>query len=247
MGKAKGPAFVDNLTKASPVKKQNLPMLLLIVAGGVGILWILRSKSNFAANTAGSTTNPAVSINGGNAPDQSTIDNLTASVLALQGLQSNNSSIPSGGASTPITTQPVATTPAAAVANTPNTPAFTTPAANNAYGTTVGPVFTGNQNPVLSPAMSASLPTAGGGAFGGGINTLTDWYKYQYTKVAAARQGTVINDATMIASSGQTPAQYLQSTLGGGNPSFYGPNAGPAQAAEQAAASAAAKKQLGIA
>ncbi len=110
MGKAKGPAFVDNLTKASPVKKQNLPMLLLIVAGGVGVLWILRSKSNFAANTAGSTTNPAVSINGGSAPDQSTIDNLTASVLALQGQVTNNPSVPSGGASTPVTTIPSNTT-----------------------------------------------------------------------------------------------------------------------------------------
>src|SRR5487761_1021968 len=97
MGKTKGPAFVDNLTNASPVKKQNLPMLLLIIAGGVGVLWILRTKSNFASNTAGSTTNPAVSINGGSAPDQSTIDNLTASVLALQGQVTNNPSVPGSG------------------------------------------------------------------------------------------------------------------------------------------------------
>src|ERR1019366_5366620 len=93
MGKVKGPAFVDNLTKASPVKKKNAPVLILIVAGGVGVIWYLRSHSS--ANTVGSTTNPAVSINGGNAPDQSTIDNLTASVLALQGQVANNPSVPS--------------------------------------------------------------------------------------------------------------------------------------------------------
>src|ERR1035437_11154135 len=118
MGKAKGPAFVDNLTKASPVKKKNAPVLILIVAGGVGVIWYLRSHSS--ANTVGSTTNPAVSINGGNAPDQSTIDNLTASVLALQGLQNGNTTVPAGGTSTPITSTPVATTPAAAAANTPS-------------------------------------------------------------------------------------------------------------------------------
>src|SRR5487761_2537623 len=119
MGKAKGPAFVDNLTNASPVKKQNLPMLLLIIAGGVGVLWILRTKSNFASNTAGRTTNPALSINGGNAPDQSTIDNLTASILALQGQVTNNPSVPGGGASTPITTVTSQTNPGSGIHGNP--------------------------------------------------------------------------------------------------------------------------------
>lgn len=104
MGKATGPAFVDNVTNASPVKKSNLPMLILMTVGGVAALWILRTKSNYASNTAGATTQPAVSIDGGRAPDQSTIDNLTASVLAMQGLVAINPDIPAGGASTPLTT-----------------------------------------------------------------------------------------------------------------------------------------------
>ncbi len=106
MGKVKGPAFVDNISNASPAKKSNLPMLILLAVGGVAALWILRTKSNFASNTAGATTQPAVSINGGNAPDQSTIDNLTASVLAMQGLVTINPTAPAGGASTPITPTP---------------------------------------------------------------------------------------------------------------------------------------------
>jgi hypothetical protein len=106
MGKVKGPAFVDNLTNASPIKQSNLPMLILTAIGGVALLWIMRSKSNFASNTAGATTQPAVSISGGNAPDQSTIDNLTASVLAMQGLVAINPNTPAGGASTPITPTP---------------------------------------------------------------------------------------------------------------------------------------------
>ena len=106
MGKATGPAFVDNLTNASPVKKSNLPMLILVAVGGVAVIWILRSKSNMASNTAGATTQPAVSISGGNAPDQSTIDNLTASVLAMQGLVAINPTTPAGGASTPLTPTP---------------------------------------------------------------------------------------------------------------------------------------------
>ena len=104
MGKVKGPAFVDNLTNASPIKQSNLPMLILTAIGGVALLWIMRSKSNFASNTAGATTQPAVSISGGNAPDQSTIDNLTASVLAMQGLVAINPVTPAGGTSTPLTT-----------------------------------------------------------------------------------------------------------------------------------------------
>jgi hypothetical protein len=106
MGKVKGPAFVDNISNASPAKQSNLPMLILLAVGGVAALWILRSRSNFASNTAGATTQPAVSISGGNAPDQSTIDNLTASVLAMQGLVAINPNTPAGGASTPITPTP---------------------------------------------------------------------------------------------------------------------------------------------
>jgi|PersoiStandDraft_1058852.scaffolds.fasta_scaffold109617_2 hypothetical protein len=109
MGKAKGPAFVDNLSNAGPTKKSNLPMLILLAVGGVAAIWVLRSKSNSASNHAGSTTQPAVSISGGNAPDQSTIDNLTASVLAMQGLVAINPNTPSGGASTPITPSPSGT------------------------------------------------------------------------------------------------------------------------------------------
>src|ERR1035437_2850463 len=98
------------LTKSTPAKKNNKPILILIVVGGVAVIWYLRNHSS--ANTVGSsTTNPAVSINGGNAPDQSTIDNLTASILAVQGQVANNSSIPSGGTSTPITATPTSTTP----------------------------------------------------------------------------------------------------------------------------------------
>ena len=118
MGKAAASPF-GALTKSTPEKKSKLPILILIVVGGVVVIWYLRNHSS--ANTVGkSTTNPAVSINGGSAPDQSQIDNLTAAVLALQGLQPGNSSVPSGGTSTPITTQPVATTPAQAVANAPS-------------------------------------------------------------------------------------------------------------------------------
>src|ERR1035437_8062328 len=110
MGKVAASPF-GALTKSSPAKKNNKPILILIVVGGVAVIWYLRNHSS--ANTVGSssTTSPAVSINGGTAPDQSTIDNLTASVLALQGQVTNNSAIPSGGTSTPVTAAPTQTNP----------------------------------------------------------------------------------------------------------------------------------------
>jgi hypothetical protein len=109
MGKVAASPF-GALTKAGPAKKSNKLVLVLIVVGGVGIIWYLRTHSS--ANTVGkSTTDAAVSINGGSAPDQSTIDNLTASVLALQGQVTNNPSVPGGGTSTPITTTPSNTNP----------------------------------------------------------------------------------------------------------------------------------------
>src|ERR1035437_10078449 len=109
MGKVAASPF-GALTKGTTAKPNNKPILILIVVGGVAAIWYLRNHSS--SNTVGSsTTNPAVSINGGTAPDQSTIDNLTASILALQGQVTNNSSIPSGGTSTPITATPTSTTP----------------------------------------------------------------------------------------------------------------------------------------
>lgn len=100
-GKAKGQGFVDNLSKESPVKKSNVPAILGIVLVGVAVILFLKSRNNATVSTG-----PVVSINGGNAPDQSQIDNLTAGVLALQGLVHVPSTSPSGGTGTPITPNP---------------------------------------------------------------------------------------------------------------------------------------------
>ena len=109
MGRAKAPNFVDNLSNASPVKKSTLPILVLIVLGGAAVIWYFYTKSNSAANTAGSSTGSAVTVGAGasgSGVDQSSIDNLTQAVLAMQGQVANNSSTPAGGPSTPVTATP---------------------------------------------------------------------------------------------------------------------------------------------
>ena len=91
MGKAKQPQFFEDSiqgeSKPSPIT--NLPMMLLLVAVGVGVILFLRSRSS-------AQTGPALTIVQPPLPDQSTIDNLTASIMGLQ------QTLPSGGTSTPI-------------------------------------------------------------------------------------------------------------------------------------------------
>jgi hypothetical protein len=68
-----------------------------LVVFGVGFVMMMRARDY------GTSTGPALTLTASAAPDQSTIDNLTASILALS---AGHSSIPSGGASTPIAVPP---------------------------------------------------------------------------------------------------------------------------------------------
>jgi hypothetical protein len=291
MGKAAASPF-GALTKSTPAKPNNKPILILIVVGGVVAIWYLRNHSS--ANTVGkSTTGAAVSINGGSAPDQSQIDNLTAGVLALQGLQHVASPSPSGGTSTPQT---------AVWGQLPTTPwndawdanqslmsgdwlawmrKFTPEQLDPSLGGTRGlggttttqstglvQNTTNTTKPVNMTGINSSYQSAINkvASYGGSINSvgpltdssgnsassptnlsLVDWYKYQYAKVAGAQNGTIIGEsAAFLQSQGNDPKAYLKDTLQGGNISMFGPNAGPAQKAQDAAASAQAKKELGI-
>lgn len=246
------------LTKSTPAKKNNKPILILIVVGGVAVIWYLRTHSS--ANTVGkSTTSAAVSINGGSAPDQSQIDNLTASILAMQGLVNVPSTNPGGGASTPITPTPIGN------GNPGSGTQFLGPPVSN--GSVMAPNTTDTTKPVnmtgTTPAYQAAIDKVA--SYGGSINSvgpltdssgnpassstnlsLVDWYKYQYAKVASAKSGTIVGESAAFLQHSPDPNAYLQDTLQGGNISMFGPNAGPAQKAQDAAASAQAKKELGI-
>jgi hypothetical protein len=83
-GRAKQPKFfgdeINGDTKSTGTSNQ-LPALIAIVAAGVALILFLRARS------VGSRTGPLVVLTQSAAPDQSTIDNLTASVLALGALQ----------------------------------------------------------------------------------------------------------------------------------------------------------------
>lgn len=119
--------------------------------------------------------------------------------------------------------------------------------------------------PNLTPAMQAAVEHVA--AYGGDIQTvgplyegskvytgpppatnlsLVDWYKYQYAKVAAAQGGVIIGESADFLAHSPSAAEYLATTLQGGNISMYGPNAGPEQKALDAAASAQAKLELGL-
>lgn len=98
MGKVKSPTFFKGEGKSStPAKKSNIPVLLAIVLFGAALILFMRSRSTTVS------TGPAVNLNAGAAPDQSTIDNLAASINALAGQVHTASPIPAGGTSTPIT------------------------------------------------------------------------------------------------------------------------------------------------
>lgn len=97
MGKVKTSPFSgmkDNT--ATPAKASNLPFLGALVLVGVAILFFLRAKQPNVQ------TGPLVVLTQSAAPDQSTIDNLTASILAISGQVHTPSPNPTGGASTPI-------------------------------------------------------------------------------------------------------------------------------------------------
>jgi hypothetical protein len=118
---------------------------------------------------------------------------------------------------------------------------------------------------MTAPGLTAPLQAAIDkvGSFGGNIRSvssdttaavsdptqlsLVDWYKYQYAKVAAAQNGVIVGESAAFLQHSPDPAAYLAGTLNGGNISMYGPNAGAPQKALDAAASAEAKRQLGIA
>jgi len=247
MGKAKSPSFFKGATSTSPTSspiKRNMPVLLALLLIGVAIILFLRSRSS----TSSASTGPVLSLSGGSAPDQSTIDNLTASILALQGQVHIPSINPGGGTSTPIAPVPDTTVPGSGNSGSGSSGVLYTPAVAsrmaaavdkvNSYGgeiRTVGPI---TQIPGTSAADFAKEQSANLG--------LVDWYKYQYAKVAAAKGGTILGETQDYISSNPDPAAYLRDVLGGGNPSFYGPNAGAPQKAADAAASAQAKAELGI-
>lgn len=101
MGKVKqSPYSGTSLAPTStPAKASNLPVLIAVaLVGALAIMWV-RQRSNPAVQTG-----PLVVLTQSAAPDQSTIDNLTNSINALAGQVHTASPVPTGGASTPITT-----------------------------------------------------------------------------------------------------------------------------------------------
>ncbi len=99
MGKVKAsPYSVADASGSQPVSKpSNLPVYIGLVAFGVGFIMLMRARSGDVR------TGPLVVLTQSAAPDQSTIDNLTASILAISGQVHVPSPNPTGGTSTPIT------------------------------------------------------------------------------------------------------------------------------------------------
>lgn len=104
MGKARSPSFFKSAREqsTSPVKKDNLPILILIVVFGVAGIMIVRSKASGGASGSG----PLLSLSPTGLADQNQINNMTQSILVLAGRVHTASPAPAGGASTPITAKP---------------------------------------------------------------------------------------------------------------------------------------------
>src|ERR1035437_9252595 len=199
MGKVAASPF-GALTKGPAAKPNHKPVLILIVVGGVAVIWYLRNHSS--ANTVGkTTTSAAVSINGGNAPDQSTIDNLTASVLALQGQVTNNPTSPGGGTSTPITTQPIATTPLAAIASS-----IVSSPQQGAYS--------GSGNFVQGPGYANVTGTAGGTSVTQGNPAINNAYP------------TVVFNGVPDTNNAAGTAGWLKTLISTGSANYQGPASG---------------------
>src|SRR3990172_508238 len=96
MGKVKAsPYSVADASGSTPApKSSNLPLYMGLVVFGVGFIMLMRARSGDIR------TGPLVVLTQSAAPDQSSIDNLTASILAITALSDK----PGGGVSTPIST-----------------------------------------------------------------------------------------------------------------------------------------------
>uniref|UniRef100_A0A6M3LKV4 Uncharacterized protein n=1 Tax=viral metagenome TaxID=1070528 RepID=A0A6M3LKV4_9ZZZZ len=133
MGKVKSPSFFKGSTsQSSPSKassiKRNFPVLFALVLLGVAIILFLRSRSS-------SSTGPVLNLIGTSPSDQFAIDNLTASILALQGLVHVPSPIPGGGTSTPISNVPTSTNPGSGSSSSGGNASYVAPYPNaTAYG-----------------------------------------------------------------------------------------------------------------
>lgn len=95
----RSPFSVDSLSSAGHETKRRIPGLIMfgsLAVLGVVLVLILRSRSS-------TQTGPQVTLTQSAAPDQSTIDNLTNSIIALQGQIHLGSATPGGGVASPIT------------------------------------------------------------------------------------------------------------------------------------------------
>lgn len=116
MGKVKQSPFTGSKVPSStPLKKSNTPALIAIVLLGAALILFLMSRQTQTR------TGPLTVLTQSAAPDQSTIDNLTASILALQGLVYIPSQEPAGGASTPIIPPPNTGGGSSTITPAPNT------------------------------------------------------------------------------------------------------------------------------
>lgn len=97
MGKVKSSPFKAVKTTETPAKTSNLPFLGALVLFGISMLFFLRARQPDVR------TGPLVVLTQSAAPDQSTIDNLTASINAIAGQVHSPAATPTGGTSTPIT------------------------------------------------------------------------------------------------------------------------------------------------
>lgn len=261
MGKVKASPFAGasvstkSTTTKSPLNRKNLPVLILIVGAGTLMILYLRSRKGGSMNSQTPVqSGPLTVLTQSAAPDQSQIDNLTAGILALAG----NSQVSTGGQVTNLPSNPGGGTSTPL----PNSNGYITPPNSNGY---IAPPIVGYNGgfsldtggiafttaPNLSKAQQDSIDLFvkyGGGSQGlGPNNSLVDWYKYQLSAAEAARNGVIVGESpAFLSSQGNDPVAYLRDTLGGGNPSFYGPNAGVPQKALDAEALAKAKAELGI-
>lgn len=95
---SRSPYTISNTTSAKPTQHTNVIIYIVIAFVAAMVIMFVRSGRTI------SRTGPLLVLTPPAPPQQSTIDNLTASINALAGQVHTHSPVPTGGASTPITT-----------------------------------------------------------------------------------------------------------------------------------------------
>jgi len=95
---SRSPYAGANVSQTASTPKQHTSVIYYVIIAFVAALVIMFVRSGRTI----AQTGPVLVLNAPAAPDQSQIDNLTQSINALAGQVHVPSSIPTGGASTPI-------------------------------------------------------------------------------------------------------------------------------------------------